>query len=316
MIVIDGYKMDLAISEELTLPGEATKFPAEVGSEFTDHIRDLPLEMSLECVVSDTPIGDIASDPTRQRGTDELGNQLPLPSVDALARLREMKARRRLVTIETSLGIFDSMACTEITVPVDKEKSPGTKDTSGALFFTAKFQRINVVTNKRVKARVRTSMPTGTKTKAAAGRPWPTTNIYTWRHGVPPGTPWRDPNLIELITVQYDTTKGLTEQEVAEVVGQFVETPLVTYIKEEGPNAGKPIVGIERGALEADLKRDVNDKRRRLNDEAKARAAELERTTPALRGVQNLPDGVDLSRFQRPAPPTITPPLPFSDPHL
>lgn len=312
MIVIDGYKMDLAISEELTLPGEATKFPAEVGSEFTDHIRDLPLEISLECVVSDTPIGDIASDPTRQRGTDELGNQLPLPSVDALARLREMKARRRLVTIETSLGIFDSMACTEISVPVDKEKSPGTKDTSGALFFTAKFQRVNVVTNKRVKARVRTSMPTGSKTKAATGLVWKKENLYTWRHGIPPGTPWREPNLVEQIIIQYETTSGLTEQEIAEVVGVYVETPLVTYIHNEGPNIFKPIIGVERGALEADLIRDANDKRRRALDAKK----ELERAAPTLRGVQNLPDGVDLSRFQRPAPPTITPPLPFSDPHL
>src|SRR5690348_607819 len=106
LVRINGFPMDLSISEEHSFPGEVTERPVEEGSDFGDHIRDLPEEITLECIVSDLPTGDIANDPTRQPA----GADTALPSADALAKLRELKAAKQRVTIETSIGVFESMA--------------------------------------------------------------------------------------------------------------------------------------------------------------------------------------------------------------
>src|SRR5688572_9525100 len=120
LIRIDGFPMDLSLSEGHTFPGEVTRYPVESGADMSDHILDLPEEVTLECIVSDSPSGDVATDPTRQLGEVPADGLLdpnaPLPSADALEHLREMKRRRRPVSIETSLGVFVSMACVEIVV--------------------------------------------------------------------------------------------------------------------------------------------------------------------------------------------------------
>ena len=95
MIVIDGFPMDLALSEEHRFPGEVTSYPVEQGADISDHIRTLPEEITLECIVSDTPIGEVATDATRTSGT--------LPAEAALAKLLEIRNRRprRPVPVET-----------------------------------------------------------------------------------------------------------------------------------------------------------------------------------------------------------------------
>jgi hypothetical protein len=176
-VYIDGYPMDLAISEAHGFEASVTEHPVERGADMVDHVRARPIEIELECVVSDTPIGAIATDPTRQAE----GQDAPLPSEDAYARLQAIRDARQPVTIETSLGTWTSMALVMLSVPRSRE-------TTGGLFFTATFRQVRVVETQRVT--VRTAQPNAKRTgrhghrsgKKVAGK------IFEWRPRYPPGT--------------------------------------------------------------------------------------------------------------------------------
>lgn len=136
-VMIDGYVIDVAVSENHEFPSEVTQLPVESGADLTDHVRNRPVVVTLEGVVSDTPIGTVAS--LRAPGS--------LPSEEALAKLREIRARREPVTIVTSLGTYENMALLNLS-------APRSSDTGEALRFTATFQQIELKTNERTTVRV------------------------------------------------------------------------------------------------------------------------------------------------------------------
>lgn len=268
LVRIDGYPMDLAISEAHSFPGEVTKYPVESGPDIGDHIRDLPEEITLECIVSDSPIGEVSDHPSRQNSLDAqqallssgFEPETPLPSVDALAKLREIKARRQPVTVETSLGTFLSMAFVDLDVPRDKDKN-------NALFFTAKFTRINIVTNKRVRARVKTAMPTGAGTKAVAGKALTIERRILWRHGKPPGGAVPAGDVPETVLCQYDPPKGQTQDQAKEVTRLNPGSAAITYLTADGATL---IIGARRAALVADLQRNERNANVKTDDQGKA----------------------------------------------
>lgn len=301
MIRIDGFPMDLALSESHSFPGEVTQYPVEAGADFSDHIRDLPEEIELECIVSDSPSGAIASDPTRKGEAGADGNT-PLPSAAALEKLRLMKARRQPVSIETSLGVFTSMACIGIDVPKDAAKSNG-------LFFTAKFKKITVVTNKRTKTRVRSDLAGAGgkgKAKAVSGTQFTVDSVVIWNHGNPPGAPFKPGGLSQRVNLRYTKPLGLNisqEGLAALQLGGF-GSPLNEYTI---PGSFAPLAGEQRAALVADLERDANDKK--LN-QLKSLKSQLD-DSPFARLQENrnrnLPAGKDLSKFTRPPPSIVGP---------
>ncbi len=129
---IDGFELDVAVSEEHGFESDVTSYPIEDGSNTTDHVHNSPLTVTIEGVVSDTPIGAIRD--TRAGTT--------LPSDDALAHLKRIREAREPVTIETSLGVYDNMVMTALTVPRDAR-------TGHALRFTAAFTQVTIVENER-----------------------------------------------------------------------------------------------------------------------------------------------------------------------
>lgn len=135
--VINGYELDVAVSEEHSFESDVTQHPVEDGADVTDHIRERPIAVRLEGIVSDTPLGDLA----RRRGTDAL------PSDDAFARLLAIRGARRSVTIETALKTYTNMALQSLTVPRDAR-------TGAALRFTALFCQLELVQNQRTAVRV------------------------------------------------------------------------------------------------------------------------------------------------------------------
>lgn len=142
MIKINGYPLDLALTENCKFPSQSTKFPAESGSKFSDNIQNDPVEIELEGIVSRTPIGAVALDPTRKV---EAGS--PLADKDAYDRLLDIRAAREPVSIEISLGKFDMMAMGDLTVPRDK-------GTGLAFHFTVMFSQLTIVQNARTTLRV------------------------------------------------------------------------------------------------------------------------------------------------------------------
>lgn len=142
MIRINGYPIDLALTEDHSFESAVTEYPVESGADISDNIRNKPLEITLEGIVSDTPIGAIALDATRRVESGQAS-----PSLDAYTRLLAIREAREPVTVETSLGKFEHMALTHLGVPRDRA-------TGKALKFTVTFRQVRIVQNTRVTVRV------------------------------------------------------------------------------------------------------------------------------------------------------------------
>lgn len=318
IIRVGGYPMDLAMAEEHSFPGEATEYPVEQGADISDHIRELPPEITLECIVSDTPSGLIAGDPTRRDLADNplteedllasrqgLSPPVPLPSADALAKLREMKALGKPITVETSLGAFASMAFIDLTVPRDKDKNNG-------LFFTAKFKKVFIVSNKRTRTRVRSNMANGSGTANKAGKPLPIYSKVKWYHGSPPGSKWISPNPIEIITVRYNKPVGVPPNQLKTYLDEIFAYAKIGYVGGTIVFTDVKDVQLTGDRLDAfikDLQRDRRDmdtaRERELfreNHVGDPRRGPDGKLLPS--GRKTLPPGIDSTRWTVPTGPS------------
>lgn len=160
MIIIDGYVIDAAISEEDSLNSEVTSNPVEEGIDTTDNVRLLPDVLALECAVSNTPTTAVQT----ARGSSALTNATSsLPSDEAYEKLKAMRRAKKRVEIVVSDGRrYVDMVCTKIGVPRSIA-------TLGGLRFRVSFQQIEVVKNERTT--VRTEQPRGQKKKRRGNKP-------------------------------------------------------------------------------------------------------------------------------------------------
>lgn len=140
MITIDGFVVDAALTEGHTLDNQVTTHPQEKGSVITDHSYTLPDEITLDCVVSDHPIGTVAS----SRGAELDG---VVPSVDAYARMKFIRKRGKPVTITTSLGTHESMMLVKLGIPRRAEDGE-------SLRFSVSFRVAEFVENERTVVRI------------------------------------------------------------------------------------------------------------------------------------------------------------------
>jgi hypothetical protein len=184
LLFIDGYPFDLVVSKGASYASEVAEHPVDADADVTDHIRNKPLELTLECVVSDTPTGEIASHPTRAGATEGT-----LFGEAAFDKLLDIRSRKRPVTIETAKRTYDNMGMTSL-------ERQDTVETTGGALFTVGFRRMNILANKRVTVRVAAPIVKG---KAKVGlsigpiEVVPSQRIL-WRKGSPPGTsPATDP---------------------------------------------------------------------------------------------------------------------------
>jgi len=126
MISIDGFEIDAFLSVAPTHSAQATRDPVEQGADITDHIILSPMLVTLEGIVSDTPLDPV------------LRNDFTKPSADAYALLVEIQSSRSLVTIESGVyPAFTEMALLSLSAP----KSARTGE---ALRFVATFQQITI----------------------------------------------------------------------------------------------------------------------------------------------------------------------------
>lgn len=139
MITIAGFAIDAALRLEPAFEADVTELPVERGGAITDHVRARPITVTIEGVVSDTPLPGVA----------ELREEGSLPSADARIRLFEIWNAREPVTIETENATYADMVMQSFHVPED-----GT--TGDACHFTATFKQVRLVTNSRTSVQVST----------------------------------------------------------------------------------------------------------------------------------------------------------------
>jgi hypothetical protein len=163
---IEGFELDAVISEERSSECEITEHPVEKGVSISDHARIKPKIITMDCVVSDTPVGGLAE----RRGMIIDGAFTPgsAPSVDispggdfiasdvARAWLEALQLKRRVITVSTewtrndgSRGYkaYDNMMIQSIGETINA-------DTGDTFTFKVTLKQIHFVTNDRTTVKV------------------------------------------------------------------------------------------------------------------------------------------------------------------
>lgn len=137
MITVDGYLIDAAETEGHSFESDVAEDEVEVGSAFTDSIKNKSDKVSIKGIVSDTPVGDFVQI-RAQAAAAGLDSSLPfLPSDEAQAKLIKVHRDEKPVTIQTSRGTWESMALVRLDIDVDDK-------TGKSLRFAAQFQTIRL----------------------------------------------------------------------------------------------------------------------------------------------------------------------------
>lgn len=161
MVTIKGFLIDAAPVETHTLDSATTDHPIEDGADVTDHIRVLPDRVTIEGIVSNTPIGLAAEvrSSASQFLVESTGGEITadtplrgLPADDALALLKQIRADREPVTVVTTIETYENMVMESLTIP---------QGTGDALQFRATFREIQIVKTERTSIPV--SVPRGEK---------------------------------------------------------------------------------------------------------------------------------------------------------
>lgn len=128
----DDLVIDCLISDNHTFDAEVTDFPVESGSTISDNIRNKPLVVTMDCLVTNTPIGQVVN--FRNKDEDPVDT-----AYNAMIKIRNA---RKPVSIRTSLKTYKNMALQNLSVP--RESGRGDE-----LRFTATFKQVEFVVNRR-----------------------------------------------------------------------------------------------------------------------------------------------------------------------
>ena len=142
---IGGIILDAVISETTTSNVRVTRNPIELGADINDHSIIEPKEYSLEAVVTDSPLfgvgsGDLVTSSGFFGSSSEDSRTRSQAAFDALIALQEL---REPIDIQTGLKQYSNMLISNITVTQDK-------DTSRAIFFTAKLTEIILTSTEEI----------------------------------------------------------------------------------------------------------------------------------------------------------------------
>jgi hypothetical protein len=121
------FEADVDLSRMHRREAIVTDFPAEDGTSIADHIIIRPQELTIELMVSDTPL-------TMNTAYRTPGSLLSR-SQRAFDELERIWKGKRLLTVATPLAYYDNMVITGFEVPEDQEHA-------GAVYATVTLREI------------------------------------------------------------------------------------------------------------------------------------------------------------------------------
>lgn len=179
VILINDIPIDVATMESHSFPSEVTQFPVESGARISDNIRPKPIKITIECLVSNSPLGEIQK--LRNAHTKKLSATSSNYARAVYDELVSIYTNRKPVEITTSVDVFQNMVMTELGVPRTSGEPNGLK-------FTCEFEQVTVIAS--VRGTVRVSNPicgTGRNLGPKSGTIIAEGRIL-WRIGSPPGS--------------------------------------------------------------------------------------------------------------------------------
>jgi hypothetical protein len=170
---IDTIVLDASVSETHTLTNTVTYHPVEEGAAVSDHSRPEPDEITLEGLVSNTPLSRDQQTRAIQSGSVTFQSSAPQENPgraeDAFRQLKALRDAGTLVSVVTTLRTYgatdeDKMAITSISIPRDYR-------TADAFRFTITLRRVRVVKNKLTRNVVAKDKRVGSKVKKGTETP-------------------------------------------------------------------------------------------------------------------------------------------------
>lgn len=156
---LTGIVVDATVKETHLSECDVTKNPVEDGAPVTDHVQMQPKRLTIEGVISDTPLGFafIGNIQNLVRSVTQIfgARSRSQDAYDDLVRLQESK---RPFTVITNLKKYDNMILVSLTVP--REAS-----TSAAIHFTAEMQQVRIVKSEEIASLATDAADIGAKTK-------------------------------------------------------------------------------------------------------------------------------------------------------
>lgn len=156
---LTGIIIDATVKETHVSECEVTKNPVEDGAPVTDHVQVQPKKLTIEGVISDTPLGFpvIGNVQNLVRSVTQIfgARSRSQDAYDDLVRLQESK---RPFTVITNLKKYDNMILVSLSIP-------RMAATGAAIHFTAELQQIIIVSSKEASSLSPDAADIGSKTK-------------------------------------------------------------------------------------------------------------------------------------------------------
>jgi hypothetical protein len=157
LISLPFVALDATLSEHGAFNSRITSFPVESGAFFSDHVLHEPEEVSIEGIISETPLQYLGKLRDLTTGNGEFKDPVGDGYSFLLAvggwtqpkknftnrphdfrRDEETEAEFRLVDLLTEFRLYTDMGITSLNVTRDK-------DTGDSLRFTASFKKVKIV---------------------------------------------------------------------------------------------------------------------------------------------------------------------------
>ncbi len=127
---LGGIIADLTTKEDHTLSATVTSHPVEEGAEVSDHIRNAPRTLTLEQIVSQTPLQD-----GLKVKADHVGETWDL--------LKQLWKKAEPITVVSSLEVYDNMAIERVSVNRDPSNT-------GYLRYSVQLKQIRLAKSQTV----------------------------------------------------------------------------------------------------------------------------------------------------------------------
>jgi hypothetical protein len=150
---IENLPIDAVITQTISMENEVTDHPVEEGFNVTDHSRPLPDKLTMECIISNTPVSADQQQRIVQSGSYQITTTAPNPtdasaySDNALKKIEALRTQGAVFTVVTRRRTYDTMTIESIQI-VDDAK------TVDMLKFSISLKRIRVVKNKQTRLTV------------------------------------------------------------------------------------------------------------------------------------------------------------------
>jgi len=161
---IGNILVDASVRELHEARSEITTNPIEDGADITDHVRNMPLTMTMQGVISDTPIGLAFVDNIKGiigTATTIFGGSSR--SHDAYDDLMKLRKTREPFDLVTGLKVYQNMILQDLRIE-------RTAKTGKSIQFTARLKQIEIARTKKVAAPLKSDAANIGAVKADIGK--------------------------------------------------------------------------------------------------------------------------------------------------